>query len=1024
LALACLTWAASRADVSAQLAENAGSAAAADGPTAASAGAATGAPATRPALIAAIGAIPTLPIRSLSLQLEDIRIRTPTSATAESSGRRFADRVGGVSASTLLSWSDPAQSAAAHVVLLRALSDPVELEALQTRLRAEPAENALEARTISEQIATLADEARDAHAQPELARDAHELEALIRLLYKSDEHPDAALAHLFDGRAAHPFEDVFRKPFSERGIGNEHWSLQESRPNADGFASHFSGPLGIYSLKVSDNRLELRVGNRTRSFVGEFEGLVGGFSDPAGRLYIIDKQGRRARAFDSKLRLLSELRGSPPFRSLTAGFADRSGRLYLIDAGRKDVRVYGADFAALATLDQEQARTPLNAFAPFSGFSDSSGDIYIVSRLTHLVQQFAVVETGTGADRTVRFNPVDTIGRPDRRGWDTAHLNMPTGGFADSEGRIFVHDAGNKRIQVLNPDQEPLATAVSLNGTAHAILPGKVGQIFSAGPQGLHVYEEKPRIDLAAHALSVVEGRMTTEDLEQLKKIMMALAEPMLRTKPLIAGLIRRDLERVLSRKDPAAAIAAIAQKFLSGRKFMTYARSLASREIRAAIPANTPKESSPLGADELAKPIPGSVLVPAILDHLYSRKEIADLVRNKSIFPLYDLNDKNGENVWRAEPALRQSFEAAGMPTADMFLIPVRDPSLPERLDDLHNRSIHTTGLKRNAAFKGVGAVRGRTTKNGLRIAFRNRAAEELDYPNTQTFHGGLLKGHTAYSANVAIDFRAEYRRARREGDPALLLAAKFGGDSDIFLKPAGEFRPLALPARVVDSAESREFLARHQQNYPGIVLPKNVALVDQRAALVDLGGFDEDTAKKKLVFAYTTPVATRKNEIQADARKWSPYFRQLGLEFDPDRIDVGAATRLLVKSAARYAVYSHIVHRRLDMVSDFDVSWKPHDVIFHERETNANPLTTFDYDSAHAVTTDERNSEDPNPTSTERNEILDDHLLKYAAMLGVEASIPSLVFRLTTELGDLFWEIRRGRSPGTGESSKTKAQ
>lgn len=175
--------------------------------------------------------------------------------------------------------------------------------------------------------------------------------------------------------------------------------------------------------------------------------------DPQGRVYTVEGWGSPWIGGNHRLRIFNP--DGTPYGSLGGygsdnyhfiaprGIAiDRNGYVYIADEGNHRVQIYNAQLVHIATLGETGVSASDNAHfnGPADVAVDANGIIYVADAGNDRVQVFnanrqymrTIGGGGTGSD----FGHFD--------GWGPHHLAV------DSQGRLYVVDSGNSRVQVFD----------------------------------------------------------------------------------------------------------------------------------------------------------------------------------------------------------------------------------------------------------------------------------------------------------------------------------------------------------------------------------------------------------------------------------------------------------------------------------------------------------------------------------------------------------------------------------------------
>ncbi|NNE64396.1 MAG: hypothetical protein HKN34_09960 [Gammaproteobacteria bacterium] len=205
----------------------------------------------------------------------------------------------------------------------------------------------------------------------------------------------------------------------------------------------------IMSIVNSDNI-------RIKSDTEKLQELISGKREPAyaldrpieiavkeGRIYLIDSATsvihvfdlQRKRYFNFGFRFEGKL-GQPV--GITV---DQQGLVYVSDRVRKSILVYDPFGLYVKTVDLTDITTQLAGIAT----SPDGNRIYVVDRggIDSNQHQLVIID---------QIN--DTVKQVGQRGNGQGQFNLPTDIAVDSEGTVYLLDAGNFRVQVFNEDGE------------------------------------------------------------------------------------------------------------------------------------------------------------------------------------------------------------------------------------------------------------------------------------------------------------------------------------------------------------------------------------------------------------------------------------------------------------------------------------------------------------------------------------------------------------------------------------------
>jgi len=157
-------------------------------------------------------------------------------------------------------------------------------------------------------------------------------------------------------------------------------------------------------------------------------------ADSDGRIYIADSALRVVHVFDMPEQKYWSIRGTnrEEFQFPVGVTVDRERRLYVTDAERKAVIGFDRGGSAFATITEGLQRPAGLAF------NATNNLIYVVDVVRHEVLVY-----------DLKGKLMFTFGG---RGAEQARLNFPTNIAIDREGRVYISDAMNFRVQIFRSD--------------------------------------------------------------------------------------------------------------------------------------------------------------------------------------------------------------------------------------------------------------------------------------------------------------------------------------------------------------------------------------------------------------------------------------------------------------------------------------------------------------------------------------------------------------------------------------------
>lgn len=231
--------------------------------------------------------------------------------------------------------------------------------------------------------------------------------------------------------------------------------------NTGGIAVARTGPGGAYEVYVSDldnNRIQVftprgdfvRKWGRKGTAPGEFR-VPKGLTAHGDRIIVGDAGNYRIQVFDPQGRFLygwGSGTGDTPwmFRNVRGVALGGNGRIYVADSGHGVVKVFDAEGRFLRELGKNDCYTrprPRGTFCvPEGVFVDDEGRVYVTDKVDNRVQIF---------DSDGKF--LDSIGRnggDGSEGGGDGEFRAPLDVAVDRRGNIFITDSGNNRVQVFS----------------------------------------------------------------------------------------------------------------------------------------------------------------------------------------------------------------------------------------------------------------------------------------------------------------------------------------------------------------------------------------------------------------------------------------------------------------------------------------------------------------------------------------------------------------------------------------------
>jgi DNA-binding beta-propeller fold protein YncE len=250
-------------------------------------------------------------------------------------------------------------------------------------------------------------------------------------------------------------------------------------------------------LKVTEEVLKLTVPGQT---IGEAVGVA---KNSRGHLFVFTRTGKTATVKGSAASMLFEFDPSLKFvkewgpNNYAAGFAhtvrvDREDNVWMVDEGSNMVVKYRPDASVAMTLGRKEE--PLDWLERFveegnklEGTPPARPGVFNrPTDVTWDTQGNIFVSDGYNNSRVAKFdkngNWVKAIGD---RGSNPNQFNTPHGITADAKGNIYVADRGNRRVQVYDPDLNPVRIIEGMGAPwTVCTTPGATQYLFSGDGNG------------------------------------------------------------------------------------------------------------------------------------------------------------------------------------------------------------------------------------------------------------------------------------------------------------------------------------------------------------------------------------------------------------------------------------------------------------------------------------------------------------------------------------------------------------
>lgn len=213
------------------------------------------------------------------------------------------------------------------------------------------------------------------------------------------------------------------------------WPLPPEKPRFR-FVREIRGA-GDVQLLPSPSKLHRLAGIQTPVFAPAFGKPFGVATDSQHRIYVTDNGKALVFIFDLENKAVSYigLEGAPRLHTPMGITVDAKDRVWLADAGAQKIYAFDPGLNLRAALGK-----PGELVNPVGVATDLTRNrLYVADSKQHCI---AVYDTETGL----------LITKFGKRGTDPGEFAFPTDVAVARDGRIYVADAMNRRIQIFNPD--------------------------------------------------------------------------------------------------------------------------------------------------------------------------------------------------------------------------------------------------------------------------------------------------------------------------------------------------------------------------------------------------------------------------------------------------------------------------------------------------------------------------------------------------------------------------------------------
>jgi sugar lactone lactonase YvrE len=189
----------------------------------------------------------------------------------------------------------------------------------------------------------------------------------------------------------------------------------------------------------------------------------------SGKIYVSDTGSRRVFVFDAERKQVTFIgdRGAVQLAKPTGIAVDASGRIFVADATLNRIFAFAPDGTLVLAIGHDGELDNPAGIA----IDGERQRVYVADSTKHRVFCYS----------TVDGSPVLAIGR---RGGEPGEFNFPTNLFVDGQGRLFVADTLNFRVQAFDADGKLLSVFGTLGDT-----PGSFNRPKGIGVDGEgHIY--------------------------------------------------------------------------------------------------------------------------------------------------------------------------------------------------------------------------------------------------------------------------------------------------------------------------------------------------------------------------------------------------------------------------------------------------------------------------------------------------------------------------------------------------------